>query len=77
MEQAASFQDPIDDSGSEVVVVKDRAPRIRMLVRGEDHRALRLMALGDHVIEDVRGIVAVRQVADFVDDEHVRHDVSP
>ena len=30
------------------------------------------MALRDVVVEDVRGVMAVGQVADLVEDEHVR-----
>lgn len=33
------------------------------------------MALGHDVVEDVRGVGAVGQIAHFVDDEHVRRDV--
>jgi len=34
------------------------------------------MALRDDVIEDVGGVVAIREIADLVDDEHVRRDVA-
>lgn len=72
LQQATSLEHAVDDGGGEVIVVQDLAPAVGVLVRGEDHRAQCLMALRDDVIEDVRGIVAVGQVADLVDDQHVR-----
>jgi hypothetical protein len=35
-----------------------------------------VIALGHDVVEDVRGIGAVGEVTDLVDDEHVRSDVA-
>jgi hypothetical protein len=75
-QQATAFQHPVDDRGSEVIVVQDGAPGVGVLVRREDHRALRLMAMIDDVIEHVRRIGAVGQVADLVDDEDIRRDVA-
>jgi hypothetical protein len=74
--KAAALEDAIDDRVSEIIVVKDGDPAARMFVGREDHRAPPDVAAVDDVIEDVRGVVAVREVADFVDDEHVRLDVA-
>lgn len=71
LQQATTLEDSVHDGRSEVVIVQHAPPAVGMLVGREDHRAACLMALRDDVIEDVRGVVAVRQVADLVDDEHV------
>jgi len=63
LQQSAPLEHAIDDGGREVVVVQHAAPAIGMFVRCEDHGAPRLMALRDDVVEHVRGIVAVGQVA--------------
>jgi hypothetical protein len=72
---APALEDAIDDGVREVIVVEHGAPSSRAFVRREDHRAPADVALVDDVEEDVRGIVAVGQVADLVDDEDVRFDV--
>ena len=74
--KSAALEDAIDDRIGEIVVVKDSAPTTRMFIGREDHRATSDVAIVDDVIEDVRGIVAVGEVADFIDDEHVRLDVA-
>jgi len=63
-QQSASLKDPVDDRVREIVIVKDIAPALRVLVRREDHRAPPDMAIVYDVVEDVRCIVAVREVAD-------------
>jgi hypothetical protein len=68
-QQAAALQDPIDDSLGEVLVVKDAAPSVRRLVRGEDHRVLAAVPVVDHMEEHVGGVRSVGEVADFIDDE--------
>ncbi len=76
-QQAAPFEDAIDDGLGQIVVVEDGAPlALRVLVRGEDHGALADVAVVDHVVEDVRGVWAVREIADLIDHEHVRADVA-
>jgi len=47
------------------------SPPIRVLVRREDHGASSNVAVVDDVIEDVGGIVAVGEITDLVDNEHV------
>jgi len=76
MQQATAFEHSIDDRGGKIVVVQDGAPCVRMLVGREDHRALSLMAMVDHVVEDVRGVGPVGQVADLVNDEDVRRGIA-
>jgi hypothetical protein len=56
----------VDDRCGEVVV-QDRAPVIGVVVGREDHRALRLMSVVDDVVEEVGRVLAVREVADFVE----------
>ncbi len=55
----------------EILVVEDTAPLGHGLVRGEDHRTLPAMAIVDDMEEHVGGVGAVRQIADFVDDEQI------
>ncbi len=43
------------------------APPLRVLVRGEQHRAVTDVALVDDVVEDVGGVVPVGEVADLRD----------
>lgn len=70
-EQATPVEDPVDDSGAEVLVMKNAAPGLRRLVRGEDHRALLEVARVDDVEEHVRGVGPVGEVADLVANEDV------
>ncbi len=39
-DEPASFQDPVEDGGGQVLVVQDLPPFIQRLVGGEDHGAL-------------------------------------
>jgi hypothetical protein len=71
-QQAAAFEDAIDDGIGEIVIVKHGPPTLWMLVRGEDHRTSSDVAIVDDVVEDVGGVVAVGEVANLVDDEDVR-----
>jgi len=68
-EQPSAFENSIDDGLSEVVIVKRLAPTLRMLVGREEHRAASDVSIVDDVVEDVRGVVAVREVANLVDHE--------
>jgi hypothetical protein len=71
-EETAPLEDAVDDGDGEVLVVQDLAPGVEGLVGGEDHRAPLEVALVDDVVEDVGRLVAVGQVANFVDHEDVR-----
>ena len=76
-QHAAALEDAVDDGLGEIVVVEHGAPGgLRRLVGGEDHRASADVALVDDVVQDVRRVGAVREVADLVDDEHVRPHVA-
>jgi hypothetical protein len=75
-EQAATLEDAIDYRIGEIIVVEDVAPAVGVLVRGEEHRAAADVALVDHVVEHVGSVVAVGEVADLVDDEHVRSQIN-
>lgn len=74
--KTTTLEDAIDDRVGEIVVVKDRAPSARMFVGREDHRTPSDVAAVDDVVEHVGCVVAVREVADFIDDKHVRLDVT-
>ena len=54
---------------AEVFVVEHAAPRLERLVGGEDHGPMAAMPLVDDVKEHVGRVGAVREIADFVDDE--------
>src|SRR3712207_659590 len=56
----------------EILVVEDLAPGAERLVGREDHGASTLVAVVDDVKEHVGGVSAVREVADFIHDEHRR-----
>jgi hypothetical protein len=70
------MQDAVDDGVGEVVVVKDLAPVLRVLVGREDHCSTFDVAFVDNVKEDVGSVVAVREVADFIDNEQMRFQVA-
>jgi len=69
IEEAAAFEDAVDDGGGEVIVVEDGAPEGGVLVGGEEHGASGEMAVVDDVEEHVSSVGAVGEVADFIDDE--------
>jgi hypothetical protein len=75
-EQAAALQHSVDDCLGQVVIVKDVTPSLGVLVGGEDHCAASYVSVVDDVIEDASRVVAVGEVADLVDDEHMRLDVA-
>jgi len=68
-EEAAAFEDAVDDGLGEVFVVEDLPPGGGGLVGGEDDRALAAMPIVDDVEEHVRRVGAVGQIADLVHDE--------
>ena len=70
--KATALEDAVDDGVGEIVIVQDVAPAPWMLVRREDHRASANVAVVDDVIEDVRRVVSVGEIANLVDHEHVR-----
>src|SRR5687767_3608374 len=69
LEVAATFEDPVEDRLSEVLVVEDTAPRVERLVGGEDHGPLAAVPVVDDVEEHVGRVGAVGEVADLVHDE--------
>lgn len=68
-QQAPALENAINDRLGEVVVVQRVAPSLRMLVGGEQHGAPLDVTVVDEVVEDVRRIGAVREVANLVDDQ--------
>jgi len=67
LDEAAPLEDPVDDGGGEIGVVEDPSPGAERLVGGEDHRALAQVAIVDDVEEHVGCVVAVAEVAHFVE----------
>ncbi len=72
MKQPAALEHPVDDRLCEILVVQHAAPGGQGLVGGEDHRAAALVALVDDMEEHVGRVGAEGEVADLVDDKHVR-----
>jgi hypothetical protein len=71
-EKLPLFEGSVDDGLGEVTVVEDIAPLgERRLVGGEDHGLALEGTFVDDVEEDVGGVVAVGEVTDLVDDEHM------
>jgi hypothetical protein len=68
---ASVLEDPVEDRFGEVSVVEDAAPGGERLVRREDHRAPMQVAVVHDLEEHVRGVRAVAEVANLVDDEDV------
>ena len=72
-EHLAPVQQPVQDGRGEVRIVEHLAPLSRVLVGGQQDRAVPFqVALVDHRKEDAGGVRAIAQIADFVDDQDVR-----
>jgi len=69
LDESTALEDSVNDGFGEVVVVEDSAPVVERLVGGEDDRPPTQVAMVDDLEEDVGGVGAVGEVADFVDDE--------
>lgn len=69
MEQAVEYR-----RGKGAVVVEDLGPLLERLVGRQDNGAS-LVALADHLEEQVGPVVVDGQVSEFVDDEHLRAQV--
>jgi hypothetical protein len=74
-EHAAPLEDAVQDGLREVFVVEHAPPGRERLIGREDHGALLPVPIIDHVKEHVRGVGAVGEVPDFVDDEHARLEI--
>src|SRR6266568_9616724 len=72
VDQTASFQDTIEDSGRHIVVVEYLAPLPQGFIGGEDHGPLSQVPVIDHMEQDVGGIGSIRQVAELVDHQYMR-----
>ena len=59
--------DAIDHRGGDGVVTEDVSPPGERQVAGQDDRGV-LVAAGDELEEQVRGVLLERDVADFIDD---------
>jgi hypothetical protein len=73
---ASSFEDPVNDGFCEVGVVQDMPPLGERFVGSEENGLLLEIACVDDVVEHVGSVVAEAPIADLVDDEHLRSDVS-
>lgn len=67
-QETAAIEDSVDDGVSEIVVVQDLAPALRMLVGREEHGAPANVALVDHVVQHVGCVVAVGEVTHLIDE---------
>ena len=72
MNQASAFQNPIEYSCRQILVMEHVSPRRERLIGGEDHRALAEVAIVHHVKKDIRRIRSVGQVTDFVNHQDMR-----
>src|ERR1700730_871310 len=72
VDQTASFQDTIEDSGRHIFVVEYLAPLPQGFIGGEDHGPLSQVPVIDHMEQDVGGIGSIGQVAEFVDQQYMR-----
>ena len=59
MDEASTFQDSIQDSGRQVLVVQDLSPLAERLIGGEDQRSFSQVAMVDHMKQDIGGIGTV------------------
>jgi len=66
-DEAASFEDAVDDGFGQVGVVKNGTPGSEGLVGSEDHGTLLEMSIVDDVEQDIGSVVAVGKIADFVE----------
>jgi len=67
MNEPSTFQDPIQNSGRQILIVQHLAPRAERLVGGEDHGPLLQVAMVHHMEEHIGGIGPIGQVADLID----------
>ena len=72
VDQTASFQDTIEDSGRHIVVVEYLAPLPQGFIGGKDHGSLSQVPVIDHMEQDVGGIGSIGQVAELVDHQYMR-----
>ncbi len=69
--EPSSLQDAVEDGGRQVLVVEHLPPFVQRFVGGEDHGPLPQVSVVHHMEKDVGSVLAVGQVADLVDDQHV------
>ncbi len=74
-EVGASLQEPIENRFSQISIMQHLAQRRQRLVRREEHRAVREVALVDDAVEHIRRVGRVREVAELIDHKHVRMEV--
>ncbi len=58
-DESPSFQDPVEDSGSQVLVVQHFSPFIQRFIGGEDHGALAQVPVVNHVEEHVGSVLRI------------------
>ena len=66
----AVFQDPVQEGFGEIIVMEHSAPLAQGFVRGVDGWPLELITRVDDGVEDVRRILGVGEVAEFIDHQH-------
>lgn len=70
-DEASPLEEAVEAGGGQVGVVKDASPLPQGLVGREDHGPAPEVPVVHDVVEHVRGIGPVGEVADLVDHEHV------
>ena len=71
-EMSAAFEEAIDDVLGQIAIMQHVAPGRQRLVGGDEDRELPEVAFVDDPIEHVGRVGRVREVADFIEDQHVR-----
>lgn len=59
MDEASTFQDSIQDSGRQVLVVQHLSPLAERLISGKDHRSFSQVAIIDHMKQNIGRIGTV------------------
>ena len=70
--EPSALQDAIEDGGRQILVVQHLSPFTQGLVGSEDHGPLTQVPVVHDMKKDVGGVLPIGQVADLVDDQHVR-----
>jgi len=59
MDKASTFQDSIEDSSCQVLVVQHFSPHTERLIGGKDHRSFSEMAIIYHVEQNIGSVGAI------------------
>jgi hypothetical protein len=59
VDESSAFQNSIQDSGRQVLVVQHLSPLAERFIGGKDHRSFFQVAIVDHMKQDIGSIGAV------------------